>query len=376
MSIQLYLQKAAEKAGFRREYFLEKNMPTSSSSVQVVFFFGDLRSTFILSSLLLRQYKESQRGKYIILVSWPEFRELFPYVDEFWSPQDESLVKLLATGADNFDNHSEYDVQLRRNLFEVLPEVVSYKELREYYDNGFTAKYWDCFKQVKRFLPTIPAVNQIREDFKRQITNQPGPKAIFYPSIRVRTWQQGRNILVKVPSDPWKALIERVIREGITPVIYQNQFTYDLSTEFGERCIYLVTPRMIDTLTAMNYVGCTVDMFSGISRIALAARCPFLVVDERTRFIKQKDFEIDDLGGLEVPKHYVFSFSTLLLTGSSSEWDTSLFDAVVAGLKKLLTKTPNNGSIGTNEVYEAMDYSRVREHRAKRLGAAFIRRRY
>lgn len=374
-TIQTYLQRAADKIGFQREFFIEKNLPTSSSSITTLVFFGDMRSTFVLSSLILRQYKERNPSRYIILVSWPEYKDLFPYVDEYWSPKESALTKLLALGADNFSNTSNEDIQIRRNLFEVMSDVISYKEILSYYDSGFTKKYWEEFQAVKRYLPGIPAISRIREDFKLQLTKRPGQKVILFPATRVRTWQQGKSVYVKIPVAPWKALTERLIADGIDTILFQNQFTYDLSSDFMDKCMYLVATKVNEVLTAMHYVGCVVDFFTGISRLAIAARCPFLAVDERMRFIKQKDYEIDDIGCGDMPRNYVFSFSTLLLTGSPSEWDASLFDTTMTGLKRLLTKLPNNGSITTQEVYEPVDYSKVREHRAKRLGAKFIKRR-
>ena len=54
--------------------------------------FPDMRSSCVASALLLKRYREEIKGsKYFILVSWPGFGGLFPFVNEYWEVSDESL---------------------------------------------------------------------------------------------------------------------------------------------------------------------------------------------------------------------------------------------------------------------------------------------
>ncbi len=90
------ISKAAEKTGFCREVFDLNNIPTEPSNIMVLTFYGDIRSLFILSSFLLHRYKDQDKpSKYIILCSWPGFSCLFPYVNEYWSIQNESHIPLI-----------------------------------------------------------------------------------------------------------------------------------------------------------------------------------------------------------------------------------------------------------------------------------------
>ncbi len=86
------LKNAADKTGFRRVRYSEKKIPTSISNVTVFLFLGDIRSSFILSSLLLRRFREESKGsRYFILCSWPGHEALYPYVDEYWEISEDLL---------------------------------------------------------------------------------------------------------------------------------------------------------------------------------------------------------------------------------------------------------------------------------------------
>ena len=78
IDVNSFVKRAAEKSSFNRVRFQESNMPTNISNITVMPFFGDIRSTFILSSMLLHRYKEEKKGsKYFILCSWPGFESYF-----------------------------------------------------------------------------------------------------------------------------------------------------------------------------------------------------------------------------------------------------------------------------------------------------------
>ena len=51
-------KKAAEKCGFIRETYNESKMPTSIQNAVILPFFGDLKGSFVLSTLLLKRYRE------------------------------------------------------------------------------------------------------------------------------------------------------------------------------------------------------------------------------------------------------------------------------------------------------------------------------
>lgn len=365
-----YVKRAASRSGFRREFFVEKNMPTQPSNVLAIPFYGDLRSTFVLSSLVLNQYVEQNADKYIVLCSWPGLQGLFPYVDEYWTIEDDSVTKRLATEANNFYNTSSMATEITRNLSEAL-HVRTARDLKEFYDKGFTQKYWDSFKQIKRYLPEVPSASKMNTEFKTQMERTSGKKIVVYPATKMRSWQQGKTVILPISKEFWSALLERLISEGYIPVVYQNAFTYDMSRDFVDRCIYLVSKSISDVLAAFRYVGRVLDVHTGISRLAIAARCPYLAVTERQIYVDDKDYELDDLCAEGLPRQYIFSFSTQLMVGGPGEWNVSLLDNIVAKLGEL-SALSDVSLPSTNESNQVVSYDKVRHRKSRRMGVTFI----
>lgn len=367
-----FLKRAAVRTGFTRQFYVEKNIPTDPSNIIAIPFFGDLSSLFVFSSLLLKSYKDLNPDKYIVLCSWPGLQSFFPYVDELWTLEDESAIKSLAMGANCFYNQSNLATEVTRNLIEVF-NVLTAKDFTKYYNKGFTQKYWQDFKEIKRFLPEVPSFNLISNDFKNQIAKTTKPKIIVYPTSRIKSWQQGKTTYLPISKEFWSALIEKLIGDGFEPVVYQNWFTYEMSKEFVDRCIFLVPRNIADLLGAFRQIGFVLDVHSGISRMAIAARCPYLCVTERQIYIQEKDYEIDDICAAELPRQYIFSFSTQLMVGGPEEWEVSMLGNVSARLKSFVPQIDPELLPSTSHSYQSISYDCVRDRKSKRLGSAFIK---
>jgi len=364
-----YVKRAAERTKFKREFFIEQNLPTVTSNVVAVPFYADLSSSLVMSSFILKQYKDLHRDKYIILCSWPGWQSLFPYVDEYWSLEDESVTNTLATDTNNFYNGTKLYAEISRSLLECL-NVLTQRDFKKYYDFGFTEDYWNDFGELKRYLPEVPSETLIAEGFRQQLASKSGQKVIIYPVKKIRVWQNGKLKYLQVSQDFWFALTKRLLDEGYSPVVWQNWFTYDLSREFTDSCVYLVPRHISDVLAAMRYVGAVIDIYSGVSRVAIAARTPFVAVDERLRFVDSKDYALDDLSCDGLPRQYIFSNATMLLAGGPEDWTVSIIDNIVARLKKFMPETKNTCS--TTESYKTISYELVRELNARRMGSHFI----
>lgn len=372
MDVADYIKRAAQRAGYQREHFVERNMPTQPGNVVAVPFYGDLRSTFILSSYLLRSYKELHRDKYFVVCSWPGAQGLFPYADEFWSVADESATKTLALNANNFYNDANLATDLTKSLAEVL-NITTARDLTKYYENGFTREYWAAFGKVRRFLPEIPSSSKLSPEFVRQLGSAAGEKVVVFPATKMRSRQGGRTVWLSAPKEFWSALLERLLAEGFSPVVYQNAFTYDMSRDFADRCTYLVPRSATDVLAAFRHVGCVLDVHTGISRWALAARCPFVGLTERRCFVDDKDYEIDDLTGCGVPRQYLFGFSTQLMVGGPADWKVNGLDGIITKLREFLPAARQASLPATKESFDEVPYEAVRLWKARRLGAKFIR---
>jgi hypothetical protein len=371
MEVNEYIKRIAQRTGYRREFFLEKNIPTHPSNIIAMPFYGDLRSTFLLSSLLLKNFVQANRDKYLILCTWPGMRGLFPYVNEFWSIEDNSATKMLALNAVNFYNTSNLSTELTKSLLESV-NILTAKDLKKYYDNGFTKEYWSAFKPAHRYLPEVHSASMIPSDFRRQLERRGGKKLMIYPSSRMRSRQQGRTVSLPIGKDFWVTLIERLIGEGYDPVVCQNWFTHDVSGDFADRCAYLVPKSVAEWLAAMRYVGCLLDVHTGVSRLAIAARCPFVAVIERESFVEDRDYEIDDLCCNDLPKQYLFGFSTHLMAGGPSDWKTSIIDNIVKRLADFMPSFSDDRLPSTAESLIEVHKDQVRKRRVARMGAIFL----
>jgi hypothetical protein len=123
----------------------------------------------------------------------------------------------------------------------------------------------------------------------------------------------------------------------------------------------------------MRSCGCVLDVFSGISRWAIAARTPFVCFDERARFNALKEYEINDICGKEVYKEYIFSFAALIESEEKSVWSSNIFDHMVVKLNKVCGGIDRDSWPSSAEVDEIVPYDTVRRTKNKKLGSRFIK---
>ena len=368
------LKRAAEKSGFVRTKFAEKNVPTSMNAITVMSFFGDKRSTLILSSLILHRIVEEEKGsKYFILCSWPGDEALFPYVDEYWAVKDRANLKPFMSKAEGFYNTSEQAVLLPRGLNYFFQDTMLGSEVGQYYKNGVTQEFFDRYRNIKRFFPAIPSSVVLGNEFNREMMQRPGYKVLIYPTTDIRAWHNGKLRSLKAPKDFWIALVKHLVAARYCPVAYRDSQTYDLSPDLTNECIHVNEQDVGGLMSACRASACVLDIFSGISRLALPARCPFLAVDERARYSNQKEFELDDLLGDKISKEYIFSFPTIIGSGDERSWQVNLFDHIVTKLDKFLPELDRDTWPPTSESYEIIPYEKVRKRKSVRLGTRFVK---
>lgn len=367
------LKKAAEKTGLTRVRYKERNMPTSVEGVTIFPFFGDNRSSFVLSSLLLRRIKEEAKSsKYFILVSWPGHEGLYPYVDEYWQVDDESMLEKLKSGVEGFSNLSSVFTFMVRDLNQYFYEVMTSKDLVPFYDNGLTKEFFERFKHVKVSLPSIPPAASIGVEFARTL-GQKESKVFVYPSKETFSWKMGQAHAERAPKEFWISLLEFLHSGGFFPVVYTDAFSYDLSSDFNKDCLHIKSLDLLKSFSIMRSCGCVLDIFSGVSRYALAARVPFVCLDERAKFNGLKDYEINDLCGRGISKEYIFGFGTLIQGGDRAVWRSNMFDHLSVKLKKIYETMDRDSWPSSAEYNEIVPYDTVRKKKNKKLGARFIK---
>lgn len=366
------LKRASDKMGLVRSKYTESKVPTSIDNICVMPFFGDLRSTFVLSSLLLRKFREETRSsKYFILITWPGMEAMFPFVDEYWTYKDEGGLEKLQKGLNVFENDSALYTLLRKELNHWFYDVVDSKAIATLYNNGFADDYFERFKNIKRYLPLVPSTTSLGMDFGRQIASK-GLKVFIHPAKQVIGWRHNHQVYIKTEKKFWLTLTERLLENNITPVVYKNQFSHDISSD-AQDCLFVWDDNLAKILAAMRTTGCVLDLFTGISRLAIAARTPFVAFDERSRYFGTKEYEIDDLCGEQLPKEYIFGFTTIIENDDKNGWNANLFDNVIARLTKFLPKLDRDSWPSTSESYEIVPYERVRKFKNKKLGTKFIK---
>lgn len=374
-SVADFLKRASDRNGFRRDRFEEKKIPTDPSGLVIMPFWGDLRSVCVLSSLLLHRYRHESKGsKYFILASWPGFQGCFPYVDEYWSITDEAHLKRFYEQSEGLRNKSDLATVYQRNLNEFFRDVSDYRDLAVYYNNGLTNAYFERFSETKRFLPFIPSAAILGKEFSRELATKSGYKVFIHPSMFVKQWYAGKAKNVRAKREFWTELVEKLLSRNIVPVVWQNYLSYDISQEFVGRCIFTNERDVVQVLAAMRATGCVLDVFNSLSRLAILARCPFICVDERTRYSNEKEYEIDDLCGIGVPREYIYTFSTIVTGGNPISWNHDIFQLIFHKLENFVPDLDRDTWPSTGETTEVVSYKKlVRTTDAKKLGTRLLK---
>lgn len=377
MDVSGFLAKAAEKTGFSREWFDEKNIPTDAQNITVVPFFGDLRSLFVLSSLLLKRFCDEEKGsRYVILCSWPGFASLFPYVGEYWGLSDTATFKKMYSDATQFRNKGELAASFYRNLHTYFFEdlVIPYEHFNSVYNKGITNAFWAKYRHIKRSLPGVSSSAVLGGEVNREVALRGGYKVFVLPSTHLQLWHNGDVSQIHlITKDFWVYLLKRLVEAKFVPVVYWGPLAHDVSPEMGSSCVYLKDSDFGHVMTAMRSVGCVLDLFTGTSRLALAARCPFLMMDERARYTALKEYEIDDLCGMRVPKQYIFSFPTIIENGTQESWEENIVSSIVSRLNTFLPSLNRDEWPSTGELTEIVLYETVRKKKAKRIGTRLLK---
>jgi len=370
------LKKAAEKSGFRREKSGESKIPTDPANITVVPAFPSLRGSTILSTLLLNRYRQEDRGsRYFIVASWPGHASLYPYADEYWGIEDESVLNRMFSTSGDLGTPPEVAAVYLRNLNSYFFEdvVTPEKDLARYYQHGLTDPFWKRYKEVRRHMPMVPSMAVLGKDMVRELNGRRGFKVFLCPTKTLRIWRQGKTIHQEVMKGFWEAVVRRLLRAKMTPVVWRSFFSYDLSSDFPDDCIHMADNDMGRVLGAMRATGMVLDVFNELSRLALLARTPFVSLSERNKYFATKDFELDDLLGGELPRQYIFSFPTILGGQTDSGYDSSVLSQVVARLEAFIPELRRDEWPGTGESNEVIPYSAVRTRKRKRFGTRLLR---
>lgn len=355
------LQKAADKAGLTRTRYEASNVPTLPSDVCLLPFFGDIRSLTILSALLLKRIKESKR--YLALVSWPGCEHLFPYADEYWTPNDPPKYPI------GFENDTPAVSVIHKALNYFL-EVTTADDILKLYDNGLTPEFFKLYGDVKKFMPVILSASSLSPTVSRKLS-QPGKKVMIWPVKHVRSWRKGKQCNIPASEKFWMELINKLCSQEITPLVYQGFDAHQLYNACHDKCVFLPDQDIGKLLAAMRSVDCVLDMFSDFWCLAAMARSPFIACAERGRRSAMKDWELDMIFNKNIPHEYIFSSSTIIDKGDPQGWGPSLLDLIMVKLDKF---SPTADLPPAAECEETVIYEKLKEQKIKRFGTKYIRK--
>jgi hypothetical protein len=371
-----FLNNSSEKLGFKREVFLDSNVPTDLNDLLFIPIFCDFKYSFVFSSILLNQYKNKiKNSKYIITCSYPGFSQLFKPADEYWSFCDFKHFKNIYEGSCEFENKSKLYTNLIRSFNENYREVVNSNVFNLYYNNGFKEKFWKDFGELCLNFPMVPSSATLGKETLRLINENSGYKIFILPSFYLNSWNSGRNTKVQAQKSFYIELIKYLKKENVYPVVWNHPTGYDLTSEFSDHsdCLFINEYDISKVLSAMRLTGCVLDLFNGSSWLSKIARTPALVFDERSRYFNTKENELNDFATIETPNKICFNFVSSITNGSIKYWENDIFTTIKNNLLNFVPFLDRDSWTTTAELSRPASISHLRKIKNKKLGTRFIK---
>jgi hypothetical protein len=233
-----------------------------------------------------------------------------------------------------------------------------------YYNNGLTQKFFDDYKEINYFLPSIPSPSL---ELAKKISKF-NYSVFICPSPQIKIWRNGREEIASVSIHLWHTLINSLIAEGVFPVVWLSSSAYDVSSIFTDKCAYVTEANSLSVLSAMRASSCVLDICSGLSKFAIMARAPYLCADIRQRYFGTKEYELDDLCAVGIQKKYAFLFNNAI----EIDWNYALIQVLIK-LKQFLPTIDRNNLKSAVETDDILVYDNVRKRKTRKIGLNFIK---
>lgn len=367
------LDNISKKLNLNRCWYNEGDIPTSSSNICIYCVLGDIKSISINSMILCKRFKdEIKSSKYFIVLSWDGMQSLFPYANEFWSLSKKTTESSF-NKSNGFLNESPAIVQTIRDLNWYFEDIVNNKEIEEYYKSGIKKSFFEKFKHIKVYKPSISSSSILGNEFNREFSKRENKKIFVYPSKYIKTIQFKEKVNLLVSKDFWVSLCDYLISKDITPVVWICDESYDLSPNFIEKCVYLNTNNIEKVLSLMRICDCTIDIMSGVSKYSLISRSPFICCEDRVVYNEEKDYEINSLCGQGIYFDYFYAFYKNLEDKNKRSWENSIFDVLNNKINNLFTNLNNKDLLSSLENEEIAPYNLVKKLKKLKLGTKFIK---
>lgn len=369
-----FLNNSSEKVGFKREVFLDSNVPTDLDNLLFLPIFCDFKYSFIFSSILLNQYKnKTKNSKYLIVCSYPGFSKFFKEADEYWSLYDFKYFKNLYENSFEFENKSKLYIDILRNFNEHYRNVNNSIIFNDYYINGFKEKFWKEYEPTISF-PMIPSSAVLGKEFLKLMGENSGYKVFLLPSIYLNSWSEGRNKKVQAQKSFYIDLIKYLKQQNIFPIIWNHPLAYDITNDISNKdCIIINDTDLSKVLSAIRATGCVLDLFNGSSWLAKLARTPCLKFDERTRYFNTKENELSDFTYIETPTKLILGFMNSIIYGNNKSWENDIFINIKNNIFDFISLLDRDSWTTTSELTRKVNLLNVNNKKTKKFGTRFIK---
>lgn len=364
VDLKVYLSDFVSKNQINREFFLQNNIPTNFDQITVFLCFGNLRSVCATSTLVLpRVRKELKSTRYFIVVGQPNQKDLFPYADEYWSFKNENLNKMLNDKSVNNDNTSNEYVSVKRTFHEHFREVLDQRSYKDLYDFTFTENYWRKNKNVRVILPRVFSNSNFTEYPDKKLYELPERKVFIYPNKFVGD--------VEIPQEFWNYIIFNLTSQDVGVVCFYDDYAYDLSASNldNKKVLFKKSNDLMVKMSWMKRTGFVLDFYSGISRLAAISKTSFLLIDDRKRYVLEKESEFEDV--VFIKGNFSKRFFVLRDLFSSPSLMLILANNIVGCVEGI-----DYGKLAIESEYvdRIDDYKNIRYNRVTKMGIKYIKR--
>ena len=373
LTVSDFLKITSRKLNFNREKYIEKNIPNNFDQITVLFHMGDLRNTFSLSSMILPKFrKELKSLRYFIVFGYAGFSSLFPYADEYWSFDKENFSRVYNQSF-GFENLSDLKTIYLRHLNENFREVIKSETFNDIYNHYFLKRYWEKNKSIRIILPQIINTLPTNDDFLNKISKFNSSKRIFiFPNKTMQIIRKGKLIHEEIKKEFWVNLIKILLKDNVDVICVKHPLTHDISADFinQDNILFFSETDMNQIMSYMRMAGCVFDYFSGISRLAIIARVPYILADERIRYFNYKEYEFEDVVGENLTGERFFIFADL--TNANNDLFSSIASNIISKIDKI-NKENNNGLLSSEYIDRTSTYQNVRYYQSKKMGLKFLK---
>lgn len=294
--IKEIIETAAQRGSFIREKFDSRNLPDSMQKIIVLPVFSEISHLMVFANLILPSIRNdiNFKDKYIIIVTWKGFAKFLPQADEVWSIKSTDNIDRFYEKVDGMMNKSEALSVVHRSLNEYFRNVVEPIRFANWFQNGFNRQNINR-DVIQIFKQSIPNINYLNQNVVKNINDLGENKAFIIPFKYIKRWHLGKVVLHKLSPVFYQNVIDGLIAKNCKCVVLKNYLSFDLSKNYlDNKNVFSIQED--DWFLVMAYMLATkmyVDLFSGISSLAMYCGCRSISIVERNFHTVSNSLELE-----------------------------------------------------------------------------------